>query len=439
MRFTTRLVRRKTRSAITLCSVLAVLTGAVGCGALGGLAGGPIGGILGLLSTIFSIVQDLPNPIESEFSAPAQATSSLGIIQDRLLGRSVAATAIFTFAAPPSAGALGPDGRLYFAERASGKVIAVHPDTLAAQAAAVLDLAVNSSGQRGINGVCFSPDGSRIFVTYTASTTAADTTTEAEGLENRVSSFLFAAGAVTSPEMIHLTGSVRDALFPSAINTIGKCRVGPDSNLYIAHGDLNSRLLAQNLLPAGLAGKILRLALDGSIPADNPFGADNPIYCLGLRNPSGLAFDSMTSAMYILERGNILSDELNMGAASANFGWPLVQGVNNTDAEAVATIVTVGLLRNPIIDFGATQIHPAGIVVLRGSPYGTDLEGDVLIAQNGQQGQVVRWSLDDAPFVLRTPLLLTAIESGEITDLFIGPNGFVYIVTRIHLYRIDLA
>ncbi len=423
--------------------LLAQLSLIAGCGGLGGLLGGGLGGggPLGFIFAVVQFVQNLPNPVDTELEAAAQPTADAGIITDQLLGRNIVATAIFGFEAEASAGTLGPDGRIYYTERVTGRVRAFDPATLLSDPNPVVDLAVNSSGQRGLKGVCFSSDGMTMFVTCTSSTTGNDSTTEAEGDKSRVSSFPFANGAVTGTETVLISGPVRDDWFPSDINTIGKCEVGPDDKLYFAHGDLNSRFLAQNPSADVLAGKIHRINLDGSIPSDNPLGTDNSTYCLGLRQPADFTFDAQSGDMWILDNGNIISDELNAGAAGANFGWPIIQGLNNTDPEVILTTVTVGLFyRNPRIDFGQTPINPMGVVVLRNSPYGTDLEGDVLIGQNGTlQGQVVRWSLDSTPFILRTPLFQTAVESGPIADMFTGPNGFVFIVTPRDLYRVDPA
>src|SRR6266436_9713348 len=69
-----------------------------------------------------------------------------------------------------------------------------------------------------------------------------------------------------------------------------RLRFGPDGKLYITTGDATQRELAQKL--DSLAGKLLRLNDDGTVPADNPFvGQSNArpeIWTYGHRNSQGI-------------------------------------------------------------------------------------------------------------------------------------------------------
>ena len=91
--------------------------------------------------------------------------------------------------------------------------------------------------------------------------------------------------------------------------------VDATNQLWLSVGDAN--------LPAGenraqdpdrLNGKVLRLNLDGSVPADNPF--DSPVYSLGHRNPQGLAFGPDGTAWEV-EHGTDENDEINHLQAAA--------------------------------------------------------------------------------------------------------------------------
>ena len=87
---------------------------------------------------------------------------------------------------------------------------------------------------------------------------------------------------------------------PGSINhNGGRLAIGPDGLLYITTGDALEPELSQD--KGSLAGKILRINLDGSIPDDNPI-PNSPVYSLGHRNPQGLAW--LDSHMFSSEHGS---------------------------------------------------------------------------------------------------------------------------------------
>jgi len=97
----------------------------------------------------------------------------------------------------------------------------------------------------------------------------------------------------------------------------GRLAIGPDSKLYVGTGDAAQSQAAQER--DNVAGKILRLNLDGSVPDDNPFGT--PIWTWGHRNVQGLAWTS-DGRMWASEFGSDRDDELNFVEKGRNYGWP---------------------------------------------------------------------------------------------------------------------
>ena len=83
------------------------------------------------------------------------------------------------------------------------------------------------------------------------------------------------------------------------------------------------------------SGKILRLNLDGSIPANNPVinGTRSHVYSFGHRNPQGLVFEKDDNynivpggRLYSSEQGPATNDEVNIIESGMNYGWPRVAG-----------------------------------------------------------------------------------------------------------------
>ena len=77
-----------------------------------------------------------------------------------------------------------------------------------------------------------------------------------------------------------------------------------------------------------LSGKILRMNLDGGVPADNPY-PDSLIWSYGHRNPQGLVLAG-NGKLYSSEHGLAYDDELNLIEKGGNYGWPNVAGICDT-------------------------------------------------------------------------------------------------------------
>ncbi|MEM7201707.1 MAG: PQQ-dependent sugar dehydrogenase [Planctomycetota bacterium] len=108
---------------------------------------------------------------------------------------------------------------------------------------------------------------------------------------------------------------------------------GPDGMLYITSGDGGSGSdphdNGQSLTT--LLGKVLRLAPDGSIPADNPFvggsaGERGEIWAYGLRHPWRMSFDRATGDLWLGDVGQNAIEEIDRIERGGNYGWRLFEG-----------------------------------------------------------------------------------------------------------------
>jgi len=97
-------------------------------------------------------------------------------------------------------------------------------------------------------------------------------------------------------------------------------------HVFITQGERQQRMASQQL--DKLQGKLVRLNLDGSVPADNPYvgrsDARAEIWSYGHRNMQSLAVDPRTGTLWEAEHGPRGGDEINLPQAGKNYGWPIV-------------------------------------------------------------------------------------------------------------------
>ena len=254
-------------------------------------------------------------------------------------------TTVASGIASPTAMAIAPDGRIFVCSQ-TGALRVIKNGVLLATP--FVTLSVDSVGERGLLGVAFDPHftlNHYIYLYYTVPGTPA---------HNRVVRF-------TANGDVLLAGSRVILLELNSLSTAinhngGALHFGPDGNLYIAVGDNAKGSNAQNL--SNLLGKILRLASDGTIPSDNPFvqstTARHEIWALGLRNPFTFAFRGTTNLMYINDVGKSTWEEIDLGQAGANYGWPATEGPTTNPA-----------YKNPLYYYG----HSDGCAITGGAFY----------------------------------------------------------------------
>ncbi|MFI9818203.1 PQQ-dependent sugar dehydrogenase [Saccharothrix variisporea] len=210
-----------------------------------------------------------------------------------------------------------PDGQVLFGRRDAFEVVRLDPATGAKTVVGRVPNAAGTDGEGGVLGLAVASDFTAdpwLYVMHTSST------------DNRVVRIRYTGGALTGTPQVLLTGIPRNKYHNG-----GRLRFGPDGTLYIATGDGQNGDWAQDR--ANLAGKVLRINRDGTIPADNPFGT--AVWSYGHRNPQGLAFDSQ-GRLWEQEFGNSIMDETNLIVRGGNYGWPQCEGTTGTCGGTVA-------------------------------------------------------------------------------------------------------
>ncbi len=245
---------------------------------------------------------------------------------------------------------------------------------------------------------------------------------------NRVSRFT-ALGNTTVPgsEVVLWEDDVRAA----AEHHAGALAFGADGKLYFTYGDQFIPDTAQDL--TSYRGKILRINKDGTVPTDNPFYDGNgpnkdAVWALGVRNPYRMSIDPVTGRMYMGDVGgnvpSIAVEEVNVGIAGANYGWPLCEG---TCGVAGTT--------NPIYSYPHAGRDAAitGGFVYRGSQFPSEFVGSYFFGDY-VQNWIKRLRLDANGNVLGVENFWPADgtpdtpEVGDPVKFIEGPEGSLYYV-----------
>ncbi len=315
----------------------------------------------------------------------------------------------------PTALAFTPDGRMLVAER-DGTVWVVQPGSGSVDPVPLLQIPnVPADNERGLLGMTVDPAfalNGRVYLFYTHSS-----------LRNRVSRFTVSGGtAPLSSELVVWENNVAADVWHQG----GDLDFGPDGHLYIAVGDHLDAQSAQSL--RSYNGKILRVAADGSVPADNPFhdGAGpnlDAIWVRGLRNPFRFSIDQPTGRMMIGDVGQSDFEEINVGVRGANYGWPQCEGPCGTAG-----------MTNPAYSYEHDG-HDASVTggfIYRGSQFPAEYAGEYFFSDYAMNW-IKRLSLDAAGNV-------TAVRNfeppdgdpdgpyGDIVALAEGPDGSLWYV-----------
>ena len=317
-----------------------------------------------------------------------------------------------------------PDRRLFVAEQAGRVRIANPGGTLAT----FLNIStkVDSTGPRGLQALTFDPNFSTNRYVYLHYTRKATSTTPVHNRIVRVTANANGTKMVSGSETLifKLDNQSTDQHHGGALD------FGKDGKLYIVTGDNQTSTNAQQL--TNLFGKMLRINKDGTIPTDNPFyagtsGNNRAIWALGLRNPFKFAFQPGTDTIFINDPGEDSWEEINEGAAGANYGWPDHEGVAN-DPPYV----------NPIFHYGP-EPSPTGcaMAITGGAFYNPttlqfpqqEYEGDYFFADYCHDWirklDSSTGGASDFATGIDKPIDLEVSEAGELYYLSRGSTGLV--------------
>ena len=257
---------------------------------------------------------------------------------------------------------------------------------------------------------------------------------------------------------------------PGPRHNAGKMAIGPDNNLYVSIGDVDgsfkgigTETKAQNYedgpAPDGRAG-ILRITQNG-LPVGEGILGNTPVlnlyYAYGIKNSFGFDFDPITGKMWDTENGPTFGDEINVVEPGFNSGWVKVQGIWKMDVDPLeepekGEIATNGSL--DLVDFGgkgrysspeftwSNTVGPTALRFFSSDKLGEKYKNDIFVGDI-KYGNIYHFKLnkDRTGFILNGALA-DKVASGEdgteqiefaegfggITDLEIGPDGYLYVL-----------
>jgi fibronectin type 3 domain-containing protein len=323
----------------------------------------------------------------------------------------------------PTAVRFLPNGNMLILEL-GGKIWLVPAGTTAVRPTPFLSLANIGEDYQGLMDLTLDPDFENNHYYYVYYTLGSPN-------RNRVARF-----TVTDDHLGTVAGSefvvYQDPQDAATEHHGGALNFGGDGKLYITTGENFSPASSQSLTSP--RGKILRVNADGSVPTDNPFydGAGpnrDDIWALGLRNPFRAFYDSVNGRLYVADVGgndySTAEEEVHLGEAGANFGWPDCEG-SSCDGDPTYT--------SPIFSYPhlGRDASITGGFVYRGNQFPPEYYGNYFYADY-TQNWIRRLTFDGGgnvtgDFAFEPPDGSPDGPYGDIVDLREGPDGALYYV-----------
>jgi glucose/arabinose dehydrogenase len=292
----------------------------------------------------------------------------------------------------------------------------------------VLDVNVSNNSERGLLGI--TTIGSTVYLYFTESTIDGG-----QPLGNRIYRYEWDGQALVNQALIQDLPAT-----PGPNHDGGAMITGLDGTIYAVIGDLNRNGILQNY-PNGQpddTGVILRVE-------------QGTYHAIGIRNSFGLAIDPVTGNLWQTENGPDSYDEVNLALQNFNSGWETIMGPATESKISLLPSFGDFVYSDPefsweevVVPTALSFIDSTGFEKYKNSLF----VGDCIF------GNLYKFELnsDRTGFVFTNPALDDkVINVGEemdeivfgtgfgcITDLEVGPDGFLYVVSLTHdaIYKI---
>lgn len=228
---------------------------------------------------------------------------------------------------------------------------------------------------------------------------------------------------------------VRDIFSAIPSGNASRIVFGRDGMIYMTVGVGDPPQAEQAQDPNNLAGKVLRLKDDGTVPPDNPFvnrqGYRPEIFTLGHRNALGLAVQPDNGAIWECEDGPNGGDEINVLKPGKNYGWPVVSYGRFYLGPRVSENPWREGMEPPLV-FWVPAIAISGMTFYTGDKF-PNWKNNVFVGGMRQgevprSGHLERIDFNDKWEELHRESMLRELQN-RIRDVRQGPDGYLYLLT----------
>jgi aldose sugar dehydrogenase len=332
----------------------------------------------------------------------------------------------------------------------------------------LLDINVANQVERGMLGIAISHEQTKnalktyVFLYFTESKVDGG-----DAIGNRLFRYELVNNKLINPKLL-----LDLPAYPGPYHNGGAITIGPDNNIYIPIGDLDdiddkkyqgtqAQNIANGTTPDGRGG-ILRVTQDGEVVGKGILGNTYPLnlyYAYGIRHSYGIDFDPVTGKLWDTENGPDYGDEINLVEPGFNSGWIKVQGVwkvnetllllrsgvvENHAKKLTFDFLGKGKYSSPELTWKTPRVGLTSIAFFNSDKLGKEYENDLFIG-DFHNHRVYHFNLNkdrtklslegsihdkvvDKKEELNSEIFASHFDSG-ITDLQIGPDGYLYILT----------
>lgn len=353
----------------------------------------------------------LPMVVVALLLVPASPTFAASTISAQPVRTSLAFPSAFTFA---------PDGRVFFGERASGRIALFDPGTTAAPTTFFTIPDVVGSAEQGLVGLALDPNFGSTHDAFAYVTRLISGQPRNQIL--RISS----DGTTGSGFTV-----IYDAPSGGSYHNGGRLEFGPDGLLYVVTGDIHNSANSQDL--TNTLGKVLRITSSGGVPAAGNPTAGSLIFAYGFRNSFGFSFDPANGNLWESENGPACNDEMNLVKGGSNYGWGPTETCStppkaprNTNRDGPNPV-------QPLRSYTPT-IAPTGLAFCSACGLGAKSEGSMFFGAYNT-GDLRRVILDGTRTTVASQAVVYHHSSG-ILSVERSPAGTLYLSDASGIFRL---